>query len=244
MYDLTMLRIDITLISGSRPELLELTLSSFAYHVFPFFTIGNVFANVDLFGGGRERNTCKKMIWKLFPEAIIFSPQKSSFGMAIKNLWKLPESKHFLHLEDDWVCHRNISPEDVFSRLTNVEQLILAQKGPWQTFFTSRSYVPLPFRILGPIGIPNLTKPQFSTSPSFIESGFSKAVSELLMPDLHPEKQLYGPWNRPLVELTKRSRAKFLCRWYQSPYITDIGRAWHLAKKVRPRLLDGKISYY
>ena len=98
-------------------------------------------------------------------------------------------------------------------------------------------------RIFGPIGLPNVARPQFSTSPSFVESRFAKQVSTLMDPALHPEKQLYGPWNEPLVRLTKLHKARFLCRWFHSPYISDIGRAWHLSKNVRPQIIQGRLQY-
>ena len=82
-----------------------------------------MFANVDLFGGvARDREACKRLIRQYFPRAIITSPQRSVFGRAVKNLWALPQSEYFLHIEDDWVCHRDISPLNIVHFLADSQQ--------------------------------------------------------------------------------------------------------------------------
>ena len=80
--------IDITLLCGSRPSLLELTLASFSHHVFRFFNISEVFVNIDLFGGGSEIgknvsrlfvHTSQRQLYLSPPETVLEGHYKS-FG--------------------------------------------------------------------------------------------------------------------------------------------------------------------
>ena len=96
---------DLTLVCGSRPELLEQTLDSFHTYVFCQISLGQVFVNIDLYGGDEaKRKVCRSMILQRFPKAAIEQPVKNSFGSAVKTLWSRPTSHNFLHLEDDWVA--------------------------------------------------------------------------------------------------------------------------------------------
>jgi hypothetical protein len=150
---------------GSRPSLLELTLASFSHHVFRFFNISEVFVNIDLFGGERDRKKCESIVRSHFPEAIIFKPSRNSFGGALQKLWSLPNSHYFLHMEDDWVCHRQITQSEIEQLMGKFCQVTLAKKEIDLSLFTRRNFRPCKNRLFGRINIPNLSRPEFSTSP-------------------------------------------------------------------------------
>ena len=208
------------------------------------FEILNVFANIDLFGGKeRERERCELMIQNYFPAAKIFKPKANGFGEAVKRLWGMPSSKYFLHIEDDWLCNRDITSAEVESLMQKFSQITLAQKGVHLSLFTRSNYRPVRQKLFGVFNIPNFTRPEFSTSPSFLEQTFGKSVSVLLNPDLHPEKQMFNGLNPDLEGFLKTHRSANLPRWWNTPYISDIGRAWHLKEKLSLVYINGTLKY-
>ena len=73
--------IDITLVASRRPELLAVTLDSFAERIFAHFRIRRVVANIDPFlGTDVEGDRCESLILGYFPQAEIVRPPRPSFG--------------------------------------------------------------------------------------------------------------------------------------------------------------------
>ena len=105
------MKIDLTIVGGSRPDLLERTLKSFNEKMFLNFEIGTVFVNLDPFGGNEvDRSACIDIINYYFINPQISCPENNSFGLAVKNLWSKPKSQVFFHLEDDWESNIVITP--------------------------------------------------------------------------------------------------------------------------------------
>lgn len=97
------MELDVTIVAGRRPDLLETTLDSFGSHLFSHFEMAKVFVNIDPFcGTDQDGDTCEAMIRETFNKVEIFRPVKPSFGGAVKRLWAKPKRNVFLHLEDDW----------------------------------------------------------------------------------------------------------------------------------------------
>jgi hypothetical protein len=89
--------VDVTLLCGSRPDLLKQTLGTFSEKVFPNFSIGNVYVNIDLHGGGTsEQKKCSTVVKNIFPDAEINLTAKPNFTKAVCYLWRKPQSKYFL----------------------------------------------------------------------------------------------------------------------------------------------------
>ena len=57
--------IDVSLVAGRRPELLERTLSSFHQHVLEHFELADAYVNIDPFGGDlAAHDACREIIKK------------------------------------------------------------------------------------------------------------------------------------------------------------------------------------
>jgi len=234
--------IDLTLVAGSRPELLQRTLDSFEKHVFGFVPISQVYVNIDRHGGTEsDRNECVAIVLSFFPRAFVTTPTINSFGSAVKNLWSLPQAENFLHLEDDWVANHDIR----FDRLklppdARTKQWFLVKPQVSQSILTSYRFRP----VRGiPFFLPNPSSPAFTTSPSILNSAFAHRVSQLMKPDLNPEKQMFNGLNPSLEEELKNFRSKALVSWWEKPLITDIGREWQKARGIQVEIVDGIHGY-
>ena len=107
--------IDICLVAGRRPELLERTLKSFKASMFDRFEIANFYANIDpIFGDTDNEAATIAVIRSLFPNARIHTPEQPGFCKAVKYLWQQAQSEILFHLEDDWLLDEQLDPTEVF----------------------------------------------------------------------------------------------------------------------------------
>lgn len=235
-------KLDVTIVSGSRPELLSRTLASSKKYIFDEIKVGNVYANIDLHGGDeKDRKKCKKMIREFFPNADINISKANSFCTAVKFLWKQPKSKFFLHLEDDWEALRPLRiSSNIFTESNKVKQWLLVKPRFEQSWPTNIRYRPRPNI---PFYFPDFQRPAFSTSPSFINSSFARDVSQLLNWELNPEKQMFNSLNLDLEEYLSQYRSKVLVSWWQPRLIEDIGRLWQQSNGLRVEIVNGIHTY-
>jgi len=234
--------LDLTLVAGSRPELLQKTLESFKKHVFSYISIAQVFVNIDRHGGTEsDRRECVKRVLSFFPHAYISTPAVNSFGGAVKHLWSLPQSQNFLHLEDDWLATRDVRLDRLkFAPDIKTKQWFLVKPQVSQSILTSYRFRP----VRGiPFFIPDPLSPAFTTSPSIINSAFAHNISRLLNADLNPEKQMFNALNPTLEEELKKFRSKALVSWWEKPFICDIGREWQKAQGIQVEIIDGIHGY-
>jgi hypothetical protein len=237
-----MSHMDLTLLSGSRPDLLRRTLESFDRHFFAKIQLANVFANIDLHGGDeKQRRKCITLIREYFPHAEISTPESSSFGVAVKYLWSLPSTKNFLHMEDDWVATRDFENNSIeLASGSLIKQWFLVKPRFDQSLLTSYRFRPIDGL---PFFLPNMSKPAFTTSPSVIDSKFANSVSKLINPELNPEKQMFNGLNPDLEEFMRRFRSKSLVSWWQQPLIYDIGREWQESRGIQVEIINGIHGY-
>lgn len=236
------MQIDVSLVCGSRPKLLTRMMASFDGNIFSGLALGNVFVNIDPFGGdSRAQRECRSIVYNYFPAANIRMAADCSFGAAVKHLWALPTSRVFLHLEDDWLAIRKYDLSAIASHSkSRVKQIQLAKPHFPASLWTRYRFRPL---LSNGVFIPNPMRPSFSTSPSLIESSFAHEVSKLLDPKLDPEKQFFNGQNGPLEMYLRAFRAKALLSFYESPVIEDIGRAWQRENLIRAEFVNGKRIY-
>ena len=229
-------KIDITLVAGRRPELLERTLSSFAKHVFPNFHISQVFANIDPFMGTiTDGEACRQIILENFPDAEISIPEKPGFGLAVKTLWGKITSPLALHLEDDWLVLEKVSPEQVFPQFEGRVRMatmvtpenVKARRYRRNRFRTTRKKIPFtPLKYKAPL---------FTLCPCFIERDFAHEYARLLNPELDPEAQNYkdsGRYNPELSRYCDRFQNIFLKGKEDPALIIDIGRAYQAERGI------------
>ena len=234
------MKIDVTIVGGSRPELLRRTLQSFNDKMFVNFEIGSVFVNLDLFGGNEEdRQNCIEILNRFFTNPEITCPTSNSFGLAVKNLWSKPKTPIFFHLEDDWESNIVITPKMVKCLQRNSVTQLALRYGKNHRYFKERFHWQK-HTIFGFSVIPNLSRPVFTTSPSFIKSSFANACSELMNPLLDPEKQLSNGMVPSLSIFTSKFKCKFLLEKYHKTNIVDIGREWRIERGLVKVEKDGQ----
>ncbi len=231
---------DVTIVSGRRPELLKKTLGSFQDNLFRNFEVSNVFVNIDPFGGSDEDQVrCVDVVLQYFPDARIYQPEECSFTKAVKTLWQMPSKKYFFHLEDDWVLHEPIFPSqiaDEFKGKTRQVSLMCKEKN-WNGTDKYHGYRKK-LKLMG-VKVWHWHKPEFTTSPSFIENSFAKKCASMMDEGLDPEKQFQGNQNPPLEDFSSQYRNRFHVGQKQPNIITDIGRAWRAKQGLIKHVENG-----
>jgi hypothetical protein len=235
-------RLDITLVAGRRPALLERTLASFRERLFANFPVAGFYANIDpVFGDADDHAACRAAILSVFPAAVIFEPDRPGFGRAVKTLWAATRSEVIFHLEDDWVLNEPLLPEDVFPLLTGATRALAPVSKELGYRATETFNVRRPKkRVLGiPVGRDEINV--FGTSPRFLDGDFARACAALMDPDLDPEKQMRPPLNPRLRAYMQQFRCRFLPAGAQAELITDIGREWRDARGI-DKVVEGGVS--
>jgi hypothetical protein len=235
------MKIDIALICGRRPELLRRTIASFNERVFRNFDVANCHVNIDPFGGtGEDGEACRALILERFPEARITMPAKPGFGQAVKTAWSSVTAPVVLHLEDDWICHENITPEQVFPLLegrTKAVKLVCRElnwNGRDLFYERERRYKILKVKLWTSVAS------VFGTSPAFFDGDFMRRCAELMDPALDPEKQMRPPFNRPLVRYLDQFRCRLLPGNRHQNLIEDIGREWREEHGITKTVSEGR----
>jgi hypothetical protein len=233
--------LDVTLVSGRRPELLARTLRSFQDKVFRNFTIASCHANIDPFcGTGTDRDACKEIILQYFPTANISTPHIPSFGKAVKTIWSRSRAPVIFHIEDDWLALESISPEHVEPLLSGSTRAVkpVAKEMRWNgrsPFYEAKRKS----KIFG-ITYRRVKTSVFGTSPCFFDGDFVRTCAELMDPDLDPEKQMRPPHNPPLVSYLEQFRCRVLPGQNQTELIQDIGRDWRMKMGITKTVAAGK----
>jgi hypothetical protein len=239
------LKLQVGLISTRRPDLIRRTLTSFNEKLFTNFQIEKVFVNVDpAFGGKPEHQKSIEVIREILPDAVIREPKIASFGAAVKWVWSKFDDGLALHLEDDWELKVPIYPEDVETQLNSGFSAITLC-GNSRIWYKQRKYLWLPrkrkkFPFIGSEKVPAL-----GTQPKFIKGDFARKISDLLDPNLDPEKQMLPEMNPSFSEIIKFNRCGFLKKSGNKQYgvMNELGREWRDARKIKKVLENGKSSW-
>lgn len=237
---------DLLLVSGARPILLEKTLKSFSSNVLSNFRLTNIFVNIDRFQGGeREVSQAEEIVLGFFPNAIIRKPEMPSFTSAVSWLWQSVRSPFCFHLEDDWIAETQISEDMVlpyFSTEVRQVSILTREKNwspqvPFHCKWRRRKFLGLNF---GREYLAN--EPVFTTSPSFLERDFARACGSMMDVSLDPEKQLYDGKNVELRNFTSKFRNRIISDSGKF-LIKDIGRAFREESGLKKEIVDGKSSW-
>lgn len=233
--------IDVSLIAGRRPELLDITLQTFHENMLSGFSLGKAVVNIDpVFGSLSDEDKCIKIVQEYFSDPVIRAPEKPNFCAAVAHTWSNITSDFALHLEDDWILKQRIdgSVLDIFTSDRRVKQVSF--NNPCKEWSVSRlgpfHYTKRTTRIFGVkagIGRFRLRHriPVFTTSPSIIEKEFAKAVASMLNPEYDPEKQMYKKVNDKL-ELFLRQYRNFVIGDFPDYPVADTGRDWRSERGI------------
>ena len=79
------MKIDVCMVAGRRPDLIQTTLDSFNANLFRNFTIDRFIVNIDpVFGSDDDQARCREIIHSFFPTAQISEPAEPRFCAAVK----------------------------------------------------------------------------------------------------------------------------------------------------------------
>lgn len=238
--------IDICLVAGRRPDLVARTLRSFDDGLFRHFRIGKFIANVDpIFGDADAHNETLDVIRSYFPDADIAEPQVPGFCRAVQRNWLHSEAPILLHLEDDWLLHREIKPEWLATmfRPRRVAQVVFdnayllwgeKSRGEYRYRRIPRSLFGYPIRRL------KRRIPAFTTSPSFLEGDFARTAATLMKAEYDPEKQFFSGVNPELQSFAFRYRCRVFSPADGYP-VSDIGREWRESRRIE-KITVGAVS--
>lgn len=238
-----MTSIDLCIVAGRRPALLERTLSSFHAGILSGFDILNVYANIDpVFGDEADQEKTEKIIRSFFPAAKISTPMAPGFCAAVKRNWIATTSDILFHMEDDWIVNEPVDPaeiESIFSSDTKIKQISLNnfhkhwnyKKGTFHQQRPRKKMFGIKFKF-------GKAFPCFTTSPSFIKGDFAREVAGLYDIRYDPEKQFYNGTNSRLEELVKPYK-NYIYSEAKPFIITDIGREWRDERKISKAFING-----
>lgn len=234
-------RLDVLLVSGARPELLEKTLASFSERMFRHFKIGSLYVNIDPFEGGpAEVSACEAICKRYFETVVARKPETSHFTAAIRWLWHQPETHWCFHLEDDWVLSRDVSADEFreAARGTVRQVSLMTREKNWG-YRSHFHFEPGRKTFLGlDLGKGfNKKRPIFGTSPSFLRSDFARSCADLMTEDLDPEKQL-NYLNPELNAYTSKFRNRFIGARREFVAV-DIGREHRDAQGITKTIVEG-----
>jgi hypothetical protein len=236
--------IDVLILSGARPGLLERTLASFEHNLFRHFSIGRVFANVDPFGGtAKERDRCVEIVRIVFPGAELRIPDSPHFTDAVRWLWTQVKAPWAFHLEDDWLLNERIDPPRISPLAEGMtRQISLNSKQKNWRFHGDPFYHRVVEKKLWKWVYHRekvQSRPAFTTSPTFVERDFARHCSALMSRDLDPEKQLQDGRNPALAEFTSSYR-NYLLGHEGRIVVQDIGRAHRKKIGLRKKVIEGR----
>lgn len=220
------------------------TLLSFNENLLKYFRINKVFVNIDtIFGDENDRNICIKIIDSYFEESTINKTKNPSFGASVKWLWSNVSNNPFLHLEDDWLCLQKINPQFIINSLNKkTKSVSLLSYNHGKKGDNEFSSIYKKYKLFGFISREKII-PHFNMSPSFFDGEFGKNCSDLMDPELDPEKQFREGVNEELFKYAKKYKCKFLKSDTGEPIVKDIGREWQKNNSINKFVSNGK-SYW
>jgi hypothetical protein len=235
--------LDVSIVSGARPDLLDRTLSSFGSRLLKNFRLGRVVANIDMiFGSRTDCSACVDVILTHFPNADIRIPATSSFGEAVKSNWSRTRGDFVLHLEDDWILNEDVdngvmkwfAPHDVKQvSFLNKEKNWDIQKKGYERFEMRKQ------RLFG-LQLRKVRFPIFTMAPSIIVGDFARSSALLMNGELDAEKQFARGINPKLEAHVRRHRSIIVAASDGQPLISDIGREWRLHRRIEKSLVGGR----
>lgn len=217
-------RLDVCMTALRRPELLELTLASFARRVFPGWRHVRLIANVDPLGDPAALEPTLALMRRYSDASLVRVTAAGNFTDAVRWCWRQVRTPMVLHLEDDWLCLRRVSR-------ARVEHAIRQDRVGAVRLYLHR--VPLRRRKRD-IG--------FTLNPCFFEGAWLTQLAECLDDALDPEKQIR--WARGRCAGPAAERRTVMYGLPGEPrVVADIGRDWRARRGLVKELVDGQARW-
>ena len=235
-------QVDICIVAGRRPDLLEKTLTSFDAKLFRNFRIAGVYANIDpIFGDEDDHIAAGNVIRSFFPYAEICEPARADFCTAVQTNWTRTKSDFLFHIEDDWLLNFDITPELLidFADPSIAQISFNMQSKNWRPEEHGEFHYIKKKRRDGSY---TFGLPAFGTSPSFLRASFARKAASLLDTDFDPEKQFFCGANAALEAFASTYRVKMLSHPAMH-VVTDIGREWRDRRGIAKIVLNGTSTW-
>lgn len=236
--------LEVVIVSGRRPELLDQTLASFQERVFRHFNIVRVRINIDPFGGdAAAHQECRDIARARFDNPKIYEPETAGFTAAVQRLWSGVDADRVFHLEDDWLANEDITPERIGSLGKGSVASVTLQSAEHQWLSLSTRMVRRRRRKFMGLSFGRRLTPVFGTSPRFLTAEFARGCADLMDLRLDPEKQMRDGRNPKLCRYIAKFESEILLGQDGGMVITDIGRAWRDQHKLL-KMVKGGVSHW
>lgn len=224
-----MIEIDVTLIAGRRPDLLEFTLETFQKNLLNQMRVRRLIVNIDPIWGSaddarRTLSLCHSFGW----EVVSRQPETPNFCGAVQWVWSQTETEWFFHLEDDWCLARRINV-DRLGRTMQTEDIgqiafdhVEKKARKWKRGLTLQS---------------------FTTSPSFIRGIVGRTAAEHLDTAKDPEKQLTALLRKVFAKRAPPYRPVLHGSRFTPYFLFDTGRQWRNAHGIDKTLVGGASTW-
>lgn len=236
--------IDITIVAGRRPELLQRTLESFTSKAFRFHNVINVYANIDpIFGDEDDEARCIALLQEHFSRPVIHTPETAGFTAAVKRLWQETTAPYVFHLEDDWIALDALDQRVDACFEGNIRQVSfhsanqnwdIGRKGHMHR---GKRYL----KLLG-VRLPIGSYPKFTTSPSIIDGPVARTCAQLMDVAFDPEKQFYSSVNRDM-ETFIQGFENYIFSPDAIPVVEDTGRDWRDKRGIQKKITNAASSW-
>lgn len=137
--------------------------------------------------------------------------------------------------------NEQVLPEDVYKKLKPGYSAVTL-RGNHKKWYKRRPYLWVGHRRKGYpyLGVKKI--PALGTQPKFICGSFARELSDLMDPNLDPEKQILPSINPAFTAMIKNNKCGFLDAAGNKQYgvLTDLGRAWREQKGIQKVIKNGK----
>ena len=235
-----MMKLNVGIVAGRRPNLLATTLQSFQANIFDKCVVEQVRVNLDpIFGDDQSEADTIQVIRNFFPSAEINTPVQPNFCKAVQWIWSGMQDGPFLHLEDDWVCIDEIPIQKILEDMSDaVKMILLLSETHGKRGLQRESVRVYKSKIFG-LTCKRRALPTFGTSPSITDGRFARRAAALFDLTLDPEKQMRDNRNPKLIDFLNGYRCLFQASQTGTPLIEDIGRAWQSQNNVEKVVEQG-----
>ena len=198
-----------------RPELLEITFSSFNQGLLTQFKRKELFINIDPISN--QTSSIEDILAicdKYFDKVKFHQPPSGDFSKAVRWVWEQVNAEYFLHLEDDWMLNKKISKNGLIASLMSKDNIASV-------------------RLNRQTSIKNKVLDKVSLNPTLFKTSFIKESLKFYNDKLDPEKQFLC---QPLKDLSDSyihlAYGDMKNNYIEGAFVTDIGKYWRKSNGI------------
>jgi hypothetical protein len=236
-------RIDITVTAALRPDVIRDTARSVADHFLTYLPdsySARAIVNIDPVGEeGVTQDEVEEIYRTVFPDLVVFKPERPSFPLAVRRVWREVQTPVAFHAEDSKLLTRAVPVEKILRAFELRPKLAAVSLPPLKQPTKS----PVPPRWDDEIGfyvVPFFRK-AVTFQPSFFRRDYLAAMVPFLREGVSPEKTVKAVEKWLGTEDAGRVRAAasdfgfgFISLEDESSpqFFENIGRKWRLERRL------------